>query len=368
MKIDKIELHHISMKLKHPFTISSGTQYERPCVIVAVYSEGLTGWGETVAFAAPFYSYETTSTCWLVLKDFLCPLVAGKEFKNPQEINKTLKAVKGHDMAKAALENACWDLFAKAENKSLKDYIGGVRDRVKVGVSIGIQPSTDALLKTIDSFVNEGYQRVKIKIKKGLEYELMSAARENHPDIMLMADANSDYDLSDIELLKKLDNLNLLMIEQPLRDYDIIDHAKLQRELKTPVCLDESIHRPDDARYAIELKACRIINIKVGRVGGLCNAITIHDMAQKAGIDLWCGGMFETGVGRATNIAMATLPNFTLPGDISATDRYYHSDITEDFKLNKEDSTMTVPAGPGIGVDINMKALESFRKEYLEIK
>lgn len=364
MKIEKIELHHISMDLVHPFQTSFGTQVERPCVIVSVHSEGITGWGECVAGEGPFYSPETAMTGWVILKDFITPMMIGQEINHPTEIPALLKRIRGNEMAKAGFENAVWDLFAKAEGKSLKEMIGGVRDRVAVGVSIGIQPSVGALLDRVGNFVEQGYGRIKIKIKKGLEYDLMSAVRREFPDTSLMADANSDYELSDTELLKRLDPLKLLMIEQPLRYYDIIDHAKLQAQLESPICLDESIHRPDDARYAIELQACRIINMKVGRVGGMSNAITIHDMTQEAGIQMWCGGMLETGIGRATNIALASLPNFVLPGDISATDRYYEHDITRPFVLNKEDSTMTVPTEPGIGVEVDKERLAAVRLQH----
>ncbi len=367
MKIEKIEIHHIAIQLVHPFTTSFSTQTVHPSVVVAVTSEGITGWGECTVGLGPFYSAESIGTCWAIIKNFLAPLLIGKDITRPEEATELLKRVRGNEMTKGGVVNAIWDLCAKAENKSLKEYIGGVRDRVKVGVSIGMEPTTELLLERISKFVDEGYARVKIKIKKGLEFETMSAAREKFPDLLLMADANSDYELSDIGLLKRLDPLNLLMLEQPLRHYDIIDHAKLQKELKTPVCLDESIHRPDDARYAIELNACKIINIKVGRVGGLTHAVIIHDMCKKAGIDLWCGGMFENGIGRATNLHMATLPHFTLPGDTSGTDKYFKKDITRPFVLNREDSTMTVPDGPGIGVEVDEDALKEFRLNYLEI-
>lgn len=364
MKIEKIELHHIAMDLVHPFQTSFGTQVARPCVIVSVHSEGLVGWGECVAGEGPFYSPESAVSAWAILKNFAVPMVAGQEVGHPSEVSKLLKVIRGNEMAKAGIENAVWDLFAKAAGKSLKEMIGGVRDRVAVGVSIGIQPSVDKLLGRIGNFVEQGYGRIKIKIKKGLEYDLMSAVRREFPETSLMADANSDYELSDAELLKRLDPLKLLMIEQPLRYYDIIDHAKLQAQLESPICLDESIHRPDDARYAIELNACRIINMKVGRVGGMTNAMTIHDMTQEAGIQMWCGGMLETGIGRATNIALASLPNFVLPGDISATDRYYEHDITRPFVLNKEDSTMTVPTEPGIGVEVDEERLAAVRLQH----
>lgn len=366
MNIEKIELHHISTPLLKPFQTSFSTQTDHPCVLVSVHASGLVGWGECVVGLGPFYSGEFISSAWAVLSEYLVPMVLGQELTEPSDVMTLIRGVRGNEMAKAGLVNAVWDLFAKAEGKSLKNYLGGVRDRVSVGVSIGIQPSVEELLDTVAGFVEKGYGRVKIKIKKGVECEPMSAVRERYPDIALMADANSDYELSDADLLKRLDPLKLIMIEQPLRHYDIIDHAKLATMLETPICLDESIHRPDDARHAIELKACRIINMKVGRVGGLSNALIIHDLAREAGIPMWCGGMFESGVGRATNLALASLPNFTMHSDISATDRYYKSDVTRPFTLNAEDSTMDVPTGPGIGVEVDMDALKGRRLNHHE--
>jgi len=368
MKIERIELHHVAMRLLNPFQTSFSTQQEHPCVLVSVHAEGATGWGECVVGLGPFYSSETTASAWAILKDYLGPMVLGRDLSHPSDVVFLTRRVRGNQMAKAGLENAVWDLFGRVEGRSLSEMIGGVRERVPVGVSIGIQSSPEALVKTVAGFLEEGYGRIKIKIKKGLEFETLSAVRRAYPDVSLMADANSDYTLADADLLKALDSLNLLMIEQPLSHDDILDHAKLQAELKTPLCLDESIHTPDDARHAIECKACRIINVKVGRVGGITNALRIHEMTEMAGIPLWCGGMFETGVGRATNLALASLPNFKLPGDISATDRYYREDITRPFVLNREDSTMTVPTGPGIGVDVDENRLATHRVAHAIVK
>ena len=368
MKIEKIELHHISMNMLHRFETSFGTQVERPCVIVKVQAEGLTGWGEAPAGDGPFYSPETARTSYIILKDFLAPMVIGKPLSHPSDMAALTRRVRGNEMAKAGLENAVWDLFAKSRGQSLKALLGGVHDRVSVGISIGIQPSIDALLARVAELLDLGYGRIKLKIKKGLELEPMSAVRNKYPELLLMADANSDYKLSDLPLLKQLDPLKLLMIEQPLSYYDIIDHAKVQAQMETPICLDESIHRPDDARYAIELKACRIINMKVGRVGGLTNALAIHDMTKQAGMPMWCGGMIETGIGRAVNLALASLPNFKLPGDISASDQYYKNDLTRQFVLNKEDSTITVPEGLGIGVEVDEDRLAGYRVQHAVIK
>ncbi|MDM8531762.1 o-succinylbenzoate synthase [Anaerolineales bacterium HSG25] len=365
MKIERIELHHISQKLVHPFRTSVGTQLERPCILVSVHGEGLTGWGECVASTDPEYTYETISTAWHILKDFIIPNTVGQEIVGLGDTKAYFKGVRGHPLAKAALENSLWDIFAKAKEVPLSRLLNRDSDhatRVEVGVSIGIQPTLSELLNRVGNFVNQGYQRIKIKIEPGWEIEPLTAIRERHPDIKLMADANSAFSLDDVPLFQEMDNLNLLMIEQPLHYDDIYEHSKLQKQIKTPVCLDESIHLPTHAKAAIELGSCRIINMKVGRVGGLNNAKSIHDMCLKASIPIWCGGMLETGIGRATNLHLATMPNFTLPGDISATSRYYHEDIAEPaFELNREDSTISVPMGLGIGVEVRLDRVKKHR-------
>jgi len=366
MKIEQIELHHIFQPLVHPFRTSFGTQLERPCILVAVYGQGLVGWGECVAHSDPGYSYETIDTAWHVLRDFLIPPLLGRDITSPGDVAATFGWVRGHPMAKASLENAVWDWLARANEVSLGQMLGGgQRDRVEVGVSIGIQPTLAGLLDRVDQFIDKGYRRIKMKIEPGWELEPLAEVRHRYPTVKLMADANSAFSLDHLPLFQQMDDLDLLMIEQPLHYDDIADHAKLQAQLKTPLCLDESIHSPGHARWAIEIEACRIINMKVGRVGGLSNALAIHDMCLEAGIPLWCGGMLETGVGRAANLHLATLPNFLLPGDISATERYYAEDIAEpSFRLNPEDSTITVPAGPGIGVTVLMDRVEKFRVRY----
>ncbi|MEW5959702.1 MAG: o-succinylbenzoate synthase, partial [Chloroflexota bacterium] len=341
---------------------SFGTQLERPCILVAVYSEGLAGWGECVAHSDPGYSYETIDTAWHVLRDFLIPAVLGQEIDEPQAAPARFEWVRGHPMAKAGLENAVWDLLARANGVPLGQMLGGGRrPRVEVGVSIGIQPTLAGLLERVEHFIDQGYRRIKIKIEPGWELAPLAAIRERHPSLKLMADANSAFSLADVELFRQMENLNLLMIEQPLHYDDIADHARLQAVVNTPICLDESIHSPNHARWALEIGACRIINMKVGRVGGLTNALAIHQLCIEAGVPLWCGGMLETGVGRATNLHLATLPNFTLPGDISATERYYAEDIADpSFSLNRADSTITVPAGPGIGVEVAPERLQKY--------
>jgi O-succinylbenzoate synthase len=358
MKIEQIELRHITMPLKSAFTTSFGTETDRPCIIVTVRAGGITGYGECVAGDGPWYSYETIGTAWHVLSEFLVPMALGAAWENPEEVWPAFAHVRGHNMAKAALEMACWDLAAKASGISLSRMLGGERDRVEVGVSVGIQHSPDALVHTVDGYVAEGYRRVKLKIAPGQDREYVRAVRATFPDIRLQVDANSAYQLQDAGIFQDMDDLGLLLIEQPLSNDDIIDHAVLQRELRTPICLDESIHSPDDARHALELGSCRVINIKPGRVGGLLQTRIIHDICRARQIPVWCGGMLETNIGRAHNVAAATLPGFTLPGDISASARYYHSDVAApEFVLNS-DSTLSVPEGPGIGVEVDHSALE----------
>jgi O-succinylbenzoate synthase len=353
MRIERIELHHVSQQLVLPFRTSFGTQVERSCILVSVHSDGLVGWGECVASIDPGYSYETVGTAWHILAEFLIPPVIGQVISSPSAIVGYGQKVRGHQMAKAGLENAVWDLYARTQNKPLSALLGGDRERVEVGVSIGIQPSLAGLLERVGQFVEKGYRRIKMKIEPGWEIEPLSAVRGLYPEIKLMADANSAFRLEHVELFQAMEPLNLLMIEQPLHYDDIFDHAKLQAQLATPICLDESIHSPNHARWAIELKSCRVINMKVARVGGLSNAVEIHQMCDEAGLPLWSGGMLETGVGRATNLHLSTMPNFILPGDISATERYYAEDIAEPgFVLNSADSTITVPIGPGIGVEV----------------
>ena len=364
MKIERIELHHIRQPLVHPFRTSFGVELERPCILVAVYADGLVGWGECPTGDGPWYSAETTATAWHALSDFLAPAVVGQQVAHAADLLALTKAIRGHNMARAGLENAFWDLLARSRDLPLATLLGGVRDRVPVGVSIGIQPTLGQLLARVDAFIDRGYGRIKVKIEPGWEQEPLTQIRARHATIPLMADANSAFTLADAPLFRALDDLGLLMIEQPLAHDDIADHARLQAQIATPLCLDESIHGVADAQAAIDLQACRIINMKVARVGGLTAARRIHDLAQAAGWPLWCGGMLETGVGRACNIHLATLPNFILPGDISATDRYYAEDIAEPaFLLNREDSTMSVPAGPGIGVDVMPHRVARYRQD-----
>jgi O-succinylbenzoate synthase len=358
MRIDRIELRHIKMELVSPFVTSMGTEFDEEHIIVRVDGEGITGWGESVAEGTPFYSYETVQTAWHILRDFLIPSILGKDLTGINDAITHYSKVRGHMMAKAGLEAALWDAFAKSKKISLSEMLGGKRSKIEVGVSIGIQNSEKELLKKVDDYLREGYKRIKIKIAPGNDIKFVMAIRNEFPSVQLQVDANSAYTLDDISLFKKLDDCNLLLIEQPLGYEDIYDHSKLQRELKTPVCLDESIHSLDDTRAAIELGSCRIINIKPGRVGGFTESKLIHDYCESMKIPVWHGGMLESGIGRAGNVALASLQNFTLPGDISASKRYYKEDIVEPEFIVNPDGTMNVPANPGIGVEVNMKMLQ----------
>jgi len=367
MRIDSIELHHTKMELVSPFTTSMGTEYDEEHIIVRIDADGITGWGESVAEGTPFYSYETVKTAWHILQDFLIPSILGKNITSIDEAISLYSKVRGHMMAKAGIEAALWDAFAKSKKVSLSKLLGGTRNKIDVGVSIGIQSNPEQLIKKVEGYLAEGYKRIKIKISPGNDIQYVKALRKEFPNLLLQVDANSAYELKNIDLFIAMDNFNLLLIEQPLGYEDIYDHSKLQRELKTPICLDESIHSLDDTRAAIELDSCRVINIKPGRVGGFTESKLIHDYCASKNIPVWCGGMLESGIGRAGNVALASLPNFTLPGDISASKRYYKEDIVEpEFIVNK-DGTMDVPTKPGIGVEVNIKKLEKvtiFKKEY----
>ena len=365
MKIERIELHHIELPLAHPFETSFGREIDRPCILVSVCAEGLTGWGECVAGDGPWYSYETIGTAWHVLRDFLAPAVLGQEVESPADVVARFRRVRGHQMARAALEDAMWDLLAQAQGIPLASMLGGQAERVKVGVSVGIEQTLGELFDKVERYVGEGYGRVKLKIKPGWDVDVIRAVRERWPDLSLQVDANCAYTLADAPTLRELDQFDLLLIEQPLHHDDIVDHAKLQAQLSTPICLDESIHSPEHARWALDIAACRVINIKVGRVGGLTASRQIHDLCAERGVPVWCGGMLETNVGRAANVAVATLPNFKLPGDISASARYYQRDIAApNFVLN-DDSTLSVPSEPGLGVHVIPHRVCAARLQHL---
>ena len=365
MIIERIDLYQISQRLASPFVTSFGREEERQCLLVAVHGAGLTGWGECVATSWPGYSYETTGTAWHILSDFLVPAILKREFQEPEEIIDRFSFVRGHPLAKAALDQAAWDITAKRDGLSVAaklagPYEEGPRQRVKVGVSIGIQPTIDLTLEVIRRHLDQGYGRIKLKIRPGHDIELARQVRLAFPELMFMLDANSAYQLSDAAIFKAMDELNLLMLEQPLDYEDIYDHSQLRQVIKTPLCLDESIHSANHARYALAIGACDIINIKPARVSGWTEARKVHDICRQVQIPVWCGGMLETGIGRAGQLALASLPGFTLPGDISATERYYIEDIARpSFTLNAEDSTITVPDGPGLGVEVDRDRLSA---------
>jgi O-succinylbenzoate synthase len=368
VKIERLALHHLRMPLVAPFETAFGREVDRECVLVSLLADGLTGYGECVASRDPGYNYETTGTAWHILTEFVAPLILSGSVDSVSDFQQLVSGIRGHHLAKAGVEMALWDLFGKRTGTSLRGLLRGQRDRVEVGVSVGLQPSPEALTGIVQNYLKKGYRRVKIKIKPGRDVADTTAVRRAFPDLRLQVDANSSFTLQSAANLKPLDDLDLLLIEQPLFEDDIWDHRQLQKELRTPICLDESIVSPRHARYALEMQACRIINVKASRLGGLSQALEVHDLCLANGIPVWCGGMLETGVGRASNLALASLPGFILPGDISASDRYFERDITrERFTLNP-DSTIDVPGGDGLGVTIDLAALASFTLAHLELK
>jgi O-succinylbenzoate synthase len=368
MRIEQIEIRHIQLPLVHPFETSFGREEVRQTIVVSVRGEGMTGWGESATSAGPWYGYETVETCWHVLYDFLGPLVVGREIAVPEESAHLMARVRGHHIAKMGLEAAVWDLFGQAQGKSVSQLLGGTRKHVAVGVSIGVQGSVPRLLERISEFWTQGYSRIKIKIRPGWDVDVVRQVRERFPDVPLMADANSAYTLADTALLAGLDEFDLLMLEQPLGYDDLVEHAALQRQLRTPICLDESVPSLAAVRAALALGSGKIVNIKPGRVGGLAVARNIHDVCREEGVPVWCGGRLETGIGRAHNVALASLPGFTLPGDISGSARYFHQDVVEPaFEVNV-DGTMSVPTGLGIGVQVVLDRLDAatLRRVVLE--
>ncbi len=368
MRLQKITLREIHLRLLSPFETSFGKVQLRRILLVEAQADGVTGWGESTAGEGPFYSYETVETAWLILSKYIWPMLKGREFGSASEIWDLLAPVRGHNMAKAALETALWDAEAKQKGVPLAKLLGGTLEEIPCGVSIGLQPTMPELLAKVEKELAAGYQRIKIKIKPGADIALVSTLRDRFPRIRLMVDANSAYTLKDTALLKALDAFYLIMIEQPLGWDDIFSHVQLQRELETPICLDECIHELDHARAAIETKACRIINIKLGRVGGHTAARRIHDLCQANSIPVWCGGMLESGIGRAHNIAMSSLPNFNLPGDVSASRRYWEEDVIEPEVEVSKHGTIRVPTTPGIGYTPRIDRIDSItqRREVLE--
>ncbi|MEX2202477.1 MAG: o-succinylbenzoate synthase [Actinomycetota bacterium] len=350
MRVRSVELRLVGLPLVRPFRTSFGEMTHKECVLVRVETEDAEGWGECVASTEPDFSEEWNEGVWLVLRDFLVPAVLQAGDPSSSQIERALAFVRGSPMAKAALVNALLDAELRAEKRSLATFLGAERSRVECGVSVGIAPSTSQLLEQVDGYLSEGYLRIKLKIEPGTDVERVRAVRKAHPGIALSVDANAAYGLEDVDVFRQLDELGLLMIEQPLHHQDLVNHAKLQARLQTDLCLDESILSAADAAAAIELGACRIVNVKQGRVGGILEAGRVHDVCEAQGVPVWCGGMLETGIGRATNLALAAMPNFRLPGDTSASRRYFHEDLTEPFEVDP-DGTMAVPAAPGIGVD-----------------
>ncbi len=361
MKLDKVELRHLSIPLKEPYQTSPETKSHIEHIVVTVHSGDIIGFGECTCNQTPYYINETTYTAWHILTKFIVPHMVGIEIETIDDLieHPMYKVVKGNNFAKAGLELAVWDLIAKNANMSLSKALGGKKDKIESGVNIGIQKDIPTLLKKIDGFLEFGYKRIKMKIKPGFDYEFLKAVRKEYPDLPIMADANSSYTLEDIDLFIKMDELNLMMYEQPLGYDDIVDHSKLQMVIKTPICLDESIHNIGDARKAIELGSCRVMNIKVGRVGGLTESKKIHDICREHDRPEWSGGMHEYGIRCPPNDAINSLENFRLPGDIAGSDRYYNQDIIMPEFIIK-DGCLDVPKGIGIGVEPRMDIIEKY--------
>jgi len=367
MKIEAITLREIQMPLVHFFETSFGRIYGRRIFLVTVHSDGVDGWGECTAGDDPYYSSEWIETAWPTIKHYLAPAVLGKTLSAAHECVPLMERVRGHRMAKASIENALWDAEARQKKQPLWKLLGGSQREIACGVSIGIQDSVEQLLGKIEAELAAGYRRIKVKVKPGWDVNVLERIRSRWPNIVLSCDANSAYRLDEIEHLRKFDQFNLLMIEQPLWDDDIYNHSRLQQNLRTAICLDEAIHHARDAAQAIESGACRIINIKVGRVGGFTEARKIHDLCASQNIPVWCGGMLESGIGRAHNIALSTLHNFRLPGDVSASKRYWKEDIVEPEVEVTSQGTIVIRDEPGTGYRVRQDLIEKFtvRKETL---
>ncbi|QHS53725.1 o-succinylbenzoate synthase [Edaphobacter sp. 12200R-103] len=370
MNIDAIHMREINMPLAYPFETSFGLTTGRRILLVELECEGLTAWGECVAGEHPYFSDEMIDTAWIITETELAPRLLDAELQHGGDVPDVLKQVRGHRMAKAALENAVWDLEAQSKKISLADLLGGTRDVIPCGVSIGIQPTLEKLLEKIETELAAGYQRIKLKCKPGWDTHIFEAVRERWPDIMLSCDANSAYRMKDFDHIASWDQFKLLMIEQPLWYDDFYFHSMLQKRIETAICLDESIRNRRDALAAIDMNSCQIINIKVGRVGGFSEAIAVHNVAAERGIPVWCGGMLETGIGRVHNIALSSLPNFSLPGDVSASARYWSQDIIEPEVTVSKAGEIPVPAGADSGYAILRDRIESLtvRRQTLRAK
>jgi len=358
MKIESILLREIHMQLKSPFETSFGTTHDRRILLVEVMADGASGWGEVTAAETPSFNAETTDTAWHVISDFIAPSLVGKSVAAASEFPGLMLHIRGHEMAKSGIENALWDAEAQLKGVPLSKLLGGTIEEIACGVSLGIRENPQSLVKKVEEELRSGYQRIKLKIKPGKDYEFVAAVRKEFPDIRLSVDANSAYGLDDATHLKTFDEFNLLMMEQPLGWDDIHTHSKLQAQIETSICLDECIHNTRHALTAIELKSCRIINIKLGRVSGHTEARQMQEACRERGVPVWCGGMLESGIGRAHNIAMSTLPGFSLPGDVSASRRYWNEDIIEPEVEVSLAGTIRVPETPGLGYNIRRKKVE----------
>ncbi len=365
MKLIEVTIYIVNMKMKHPFVTSFGAVHDKPVLVIKAKDEsGIIGWGEGVAFESPSYTEETAKTTLHMLEDFLIPLLLQRELAHPDEVSKLFKPIRRNNMAKAAIEGAVWDIYAQLHNMSLSQAIGGTRNKVEVGISVGLQPTNEALFRIIENYAAQGYRRVKVKIKPGRDIELIRAIRSRFSNLPLMADANSAYTLADLPLLKALDEFNLLMIEQPLAHDDLIEHALLQKELSTPICLDESITSLEDMKRAVMLGSCQIVNLKIARVGGITEAKRIHDYSVKHGISVWCGGMLEAGIGRAQAVAIASLSGFSLPGDTAASSHYWEEDIiTPEVKV--ENGLISISDKPGLGYTVKQSFIEQIAERKI---
>ena len=363
LQLERIELREIEMPLKAAFETSFGVTTRRRVLIIQVFDrDGASGFGECTAMERPFYNPETVDSAWSVIKEFVGPILSSASISGSNDVAEALAAIQGNRMAIGAVETAIWDLEAKILKDQLWRHLGGTQDEIRCGVSIGLQKSPELLLEKVAREIESGYQRIKIKIKPGRDVELVKAVRQTFPEVVLSVDANSAYRLDkDTDTLLELDRYDLLMIEQPLEAGDLVDHAKLQRQLKTPICLDESITCLRDARHALELGSCKIINVKLGRVGGHASAKAIQQLAASQNVPVWCGGMLETGIGRAHNIAMSTLSGFTLPGDVSASARYWEEDIVTPPITVSAQGTIQAPSSPGIGYEVKEQLINSLK-------
>ncbi len=363
MRIESITLRKLKMRLKSPFETSFGITHERTLVLVEILADGVTGWSEVSAMEGPCFNSETVDTAWLIIRGFLTPLVLGKELRSASDIPGIFVGIRGHEMARAGVENALWDIEAQQKNLPLTKLLGGTQSEIKCGVSLGLQATPEVLLEKVAVELRAGYQRIKLKIKPGKDLDFVSAVRHAHPSILLSVDANSAYALADLEHLKSFDEFGLLMMEQPLWWDDIANHAKLQKQLQTPICLDESIHHVRDAETAMELDAARIINIKLGRVGGHTSAKEIQALCLARNIPAWCGGMLECGIGRAHNIAASSLSGYTLPGDVSASKRYWEEDVIDPPVEVSPRGTIQVPTSVGLGYHVRRDLIERWTTE-----